>query len=55
MAKKATKKEIYILNPSAKGDLYLDKKYSLDSELSQKDLAYLYSQGYTDIIVKKEG
>ena len=54
MAKK--KKTVYNKFPNAKGDLYTEKgKFELDSELSQKDLEYLLSQGYLEIVYKVEG
>lgn len=55
MAKKTKIVAKYILSPSAKGDVWADKKYKLNSELSQKDLEYLYNQGLTDIVIKIEG
>lgn len=56
MAKTRKKSEPkYIKSPSAKGDLYLDKKYDLSSDLDQKDLDKLYKSGFTDIVLKIEG
>lgn len=46
----------FILSGASKGDLWTSKgKFSLDSNLSQKDLEYLYNEGFTNIILKVEG
>ena len=53
MAKKVENTIKYIKSPTASGDLYInDKKYSLGSELTQKELQELYELGYTHLVVK---
>ena len=53
MAKKVENKINYIKSPTAKGDLWVNhKKYSLESELTQKELQELYELGYTHLVVK---
>lgn len=53
MAKKKTPK--YIKSPSASGDLWIDKKYDLTSDLSQEDLKRIYDAGFVNVVYKTEG
>lgn len=56
MAKKTFKRvSKFAKFPSVKGDLWLDKKYDLGSDLSQADLEKLYNAGLTNIVYKIEG
>ena len=64
MAKtKANTTATYALFPNQKGDLYIKSpkwrkdgsgKFILSTELSQKELEYIFSEGHTQIVYKIE-
>lgn len=62
MAKK-DKKSTYALFPNTKGDLYIKSphwrkdgsgKFELNSDLSQRELEYIFNQGHTQLVYKLE-
>lgn len=65
MAKKqANTSSTYALFPTSKGDLYIKSpkwrrdgsgKFELTTELSQKELEYIFNEGHTQIVYKIEG
>ena len=63
MAKKTTQTQTFALFPNVKGDLYIKSpswrkdgsgKFSLNKDLSQKELEYIYNDGHTQIVYKIE-
>ena len=55
MAKyKKTVTVTYYLFPSASGDLWADKRYTLDSTLTQTDLKHIFELGFDNYVYKKE-
>lgn len=57
------RKEEYRLFPNIKGDLYLSSpswrmdgsgKFALTSELTQRELKYIFDKGHTQIVYKVE-
>ena len=60
--KKANTTATFALFPNAKGDLYTESpkwrkaggKFVLDTDLTQKELEYLYTKGNTKIVYKVE-